>query len=693
MKNDKIEVLINSKKWDDIVKNYDINKPLYNNNYLIHYAGYNNDAKLFNKLIKKKVNILKKNIDGNTIAHICYKFGYIDLLKKVIKYNPNVISTQNTKGNTILHLIINREPNYDLFDNIITKYKKDVKKAVNTTNIYKMTILIMLLFDVKNGIKYDLIEKILELDPDMTIPIEAPPLILATKLDNFKLVKLFVNHRSCNDKSCVNVISKSNTTPLLEAIMNNNLEIVKYLLDSGANYNYYDDMGNLFVFFVALRLAKSEIILLLLKYDIDMNFKNKYLDAPGHYVFMSQPKKFSLDIKKKVLEKSCLLHQNTNGNTILHYIFKYHNWKDYKNILEHKKMDIFITNKNKKSVCEMSSKNSKFLDTVVKSYLRHSDVKKSKHEIKTIILKAKQSYPSKDDSSVTTRSQINLNFTTKKYASYNKSNAGSMDNYVYMVYILDKYNNLTIPHYKTTDFQLPTKTNNGHVLHRMVKRVVDNIDQLYFATIIWKNKSTYFVPNNFKKAFEQARKNNDYVFIRLSIVLNKFNHANILLYDKSMNTMERFDPYGAISQKKEEMKSFDKMLKKLFPGIKYLKPCDYMNMHSFQSISDETNIYNLKTGDLFGYCLAWCFWYIELRLSNELVDQKQLVDKSIKKITNADLTFKEFIRNYANALVDYKTDLLLRAGIDKKKVYNRYFKKDELEKIYKLLKIKYKKLL
>ena len=71
--NKEIISLINNKEWSKIIKKYDINKPLWNGNYLIHYLGYTGDEKLFNNLkkilcqknkSKKKINLYEYNNEG-----------------------------------------------------------------------------------------------------------------------------------------------------------------------------------------------------------------------------------------------------------------------------------------------------------------------------------------------------------------------------------------------------------------------------------------------------------------------------------------------------------------------------------------------------------------------------------------------------------------------------------------------------
>lgn len=92
-----------------------------------------------------------------------------------------------------------------------------------------------------------------------------------------------------------------------------------------------------------------------------------------------------------------------------------------------------------------------------------------------------------------------------------------------------------------------------------------------------------------------------------------------------------------------------------------------MPTSGFQTISNEENNFNKKMGDFGGFCLAWCLWYLELRLSNPKINSKKLVTKSIKKLKLKNISFSEHIRNYANYINEKRIKWLTSVGIDKKR--------------------------
>jgi hypothetical protein len=205
-----------------------------------------------------------------------------------------------------------------------------------------------------------------------------------------------------------------------------------------------------------------------------------------------------------------------------------------------------------------------------------------------------------------------------------------------------------------------------------------NTDPIFPWFISYQNENEYWIHYNLNYLInmERRKKTFDFGFCYLSIQNNDILHANILIYDFNNLTIERFDPYG-------NTVVFDKLLDDVLEeeltwntGFTYLKPSDYMPVAGFQSISDELNPLNQKSGDFGGYCLAWCTWYLEHKIKNHKINKnitsKILVDKLIKKISLSNTTFNEYIRNYANNLNLFRIKYLKDAGVDENKISNIY---------------------
>ena len=169
-------------------------------------------------------------------------------------------------------------------------------------------------------------------------------------------------------------------------------------------------------------------------------------------------------------------------------------------------------------------------------------------------------------------------------------------------------------------------------------------------------------------------------------------HANIIYIDINNKVIERFDPYGNIQQIYSE--NIDDILGKEFSklkGFKYIGT-SYMGVTSFQTLSRENDVHKKKFGDLGGFCLAWCFWYIELKLKNKDIQSKELVEKTIKKMIKEKIDFTDFIRNYANNLDSYLRKFLKKAGVKKKNLYNTIFSNTDYIKIKKYIYDQFKKI-
>jgi hypothetical protein len=126
--------------------------------------------------------------------------------------------------------------------------------------------------------------------------------------------------------------------------------------------------------------------------------------------------------------------------------------------------------------------------------------------------------------------------------------------------------------------------------------------------------------------------------------------------------------------KKRIGKHFEPYLAAKGMKLTYLAPKDYMYGMAFQEISGEDYTDVKKLGDPAGYCLAWSYWYLELRVHNPDVHPIDIIKRAMKKINNSSddsqRKFIDFIRNYAVDLDKTKNKFMLDAGISEYNVYN-----------------------
>ncbi len=124
-------------------------------------------------------------------------------------------------------------------------------------------------------------------------------------------------------------------------------------------------------------------------------------------------------------------------------------------------------------------------------------------------------------------------------------------------------------------------------------------------------------------------------------------HANVIIYDKTTNELERFDPHGRWEIERFNHASLDATLKQDFmkvlpPKLKYLTP---KNFCPATAIFQAKEVSNIPGYDPKGNCAVWRLWYINLRLANPDVPRKELIVIAQKKLEEKGNLYK-FIKAY-----------------------------------------------
>ena len=596
------------------LRKYDLDKPIYNSNYCFHYLILTNNLTAL-KLYKFPINMVNdEDYNGFMLAA---KEEKITILKYFIDNYPYIYNKNNTNL-VFLHLL---PPKSKEYSNIISYLAKidgiDWKLLFQTYSSNNHTCCLDLLFTSSYSIIMKTI-KILNLD-----------------YSNYIAHPAYFN--------CINKLLKPQYI----------IDILDYLYTNDTNiFNYVDDMGYNISYLIVL-LDNFELIKYIIKKCGTLLDKYSPLSTKHifniSYIIALTTNNFThcRYILKHVMKKHDFDETNMDGNNIVHFILHSRiNTKKGDNIIE----DTILSHYGKKytwSHTNLEKETTLDLITLLDYSIYHKYVKKisiDKHIDKNI---DKHWYKY-----IKTLPKISHNtdiiMIKSNYAHSNMFQAKFTDSAIFAFYLIEKYKKLYLPIYHGI------YKANWDVNFKSPDELLSQYNNFPWL-IIWNNKDSYWIHPNLSLLILNAYKQKyTHAFILLS-VRTKFDglHATIILYDFNKNLVERFDPYGNTSILDTDIDIF--LEKELTTGtpFKYITPSVYFPVAGFQTLSNENNIINQKLGDFGGYCLAWCFWYIEHRIINK-IDPKDLIRKTLNKFMNLKIKPMEYIRNYSNKISIYR---------------------------------------
>ena len=221
-------------------------------------AAENGDIETVRYLINSEVDIDAQDQEGNTALMLASQNGYFDIVKLLVD-NGAYIDIKNKYGITAIDYSRNSEI-LKLFMDIAPYY------ILNNKEI----------------------------------------LIYQSNFDNEENVKILLNNGID-----VNYIGPYGTTAIILA---RSIEIVKILIDAGANINMQDNNGNTILMNVSAR-GQSDILELLLEHGANINIKDKY----GRTAFTYAVSAGNDNIIKILLKNGYNINtqNNNDGNTAL----------------------------------------------------------------------------------------------------------------------------------------------------------------------------------------------------------------------------------------------------------------------------------------------------------------------------------------------------------------------------------------
>lgn len=673
----------------------------------IFIACIQKDIDKIKKLIKKDNNIIfLSDKNGNTVGHLCAIYKIDDILIKIVKKYPKLITYLNNEGKSLLHLV----ENYNTLNTIIDfTIDSNISEEFNIVPYDGKTLLINLLDKYQNNNKYlFIINKLLDNKMRLNIPSENPPLnYYMGNNPNFEVELLLL--KAGADP---NLKNKYGLNALIIAVLNNiNVDMIKLLLDYGADINYSGPEDKFLPLTVSLKKGYYNITEALIEYNPDLSHQDNNMNTPLHYAIITG-KELPKGVIKYLILNSNLNIQNINGQTPLHFIIISKKWDEYYGLIKNKEFDFTIIDKNNKTpISYMDGHNLIYIVNTLSNKILRNEIKRrclsSNNTVNYKCIERLRSIIKSD--LLENKKEYSIEIPEVVDTDYGIFGTNILYNVIYLIQILKKYRYAFIPFQyfipekcidqimKLNDFNL-YRTKYGGMLHDIVGTYTEYFFEIAPSIIIWHSKNIQHYDRNLSIYIKKLLDSDNirFIIIKLTIIsLKNMNHANIILYDKKTNVIERFEPYGSINYYIKDIEYLDSYLYDIFqdcidPNIIYRNPEDYMGKGKLQLISSESDIENKKLGDPNGFCLAWCYWFLELKLKNPDYDTEELIKDTLSKIISEDNISSSIeennvinhIRKYGKRLDLLKNDFLINIGFKKNELYNIGYSTDKLELLF-----------
>ncbi len=738
---EKIIKCINEDNWEEIIEMIEkgtivnLNKQILNGNNIFHLACIKGKTKIIKKILelknnkKIKLNTNSLNIDGLPGLHLYYKYGGTEI--NFLKYD-DICFLDNSNKNMVIYLLDKIDILEVLINGLIEKSCLDIlelpdelskyylyyeigKRVVEFSKVNRqimsryLDILKKLYTELKTqsiifvGIflnSSDIVNMLMKMDVDFLVycKIKMTPLSMAVSMNHLSLIVMILEYTKTlfGDYNVFFMINASNKDYSMRPIFvaNDNFEMIKIMISYMDPYiKYYEQTYDEKLFF---------------KREFD-NFHNTYLHR---LLEIQKNKKVPFDILEFFVIHTDLNQPNYSGDTPAHLIFRFNEWKNIKELLKNREVDLMILDQFGKNCY---------------SYINNDDKSIFMDLTKVMI------YPLK------LKNELNLNklFDTEKIKEILNSGTNNEDSYrsknyglfnsnmphymLYLKYLETKYTNMYVPVRIYNDnsrekdlffFELTSYTTSNEQL--ILNLQIENYMSAYYSylphNIYWIDDDQYYIDPMLIKLLKEHDKciklsQQRYVMLKLTIVVrNDLLHANILLYDRLKKEAWRFEPYGMTDITNGSIldKKVHKLLEDVYGNIKYYDPDQYLHGLNFQLVDGEEDFINKNLGDPGGYCLAWSIWFIDVVLANQdrNVDEiminffnKNSINTIISEEEGKNIYIKstnfylDFIRRYAHKLDQEKNKILQSIGVKKYNIYNYYIKNDVLQKISNIFKV------
>lgn len=641
---------------------------IINGRNLMHILAVRGQIDIIDRTIKRfpEYNVNITDNDGNTLIHLLLLGGFYD--KPFITRHINSLNKMNRKGESIIYLMVKYTKNDKDIIYMVEKAVAIDKYTLIRTSTGKGRSVLVELF-VKSKESKSIMEYVKNVFND-TIDINQPTHI--TQIFNIldaKNIKLFNYLIESGKFTNINTINEYGIPLMSKLIILNELKSVQLVikhLKSSLNIDISGYAGSYNPMNTTLIKRNHDMMRLVMTMKPNINIKDKYHNTILHNFIMvfridskGEPN-IPFDIMGYLMKTGDMTFKNYGGVSPIDIIKK------------RKLVDLLRLITNNDIPMTFSS----------------DDIHAMSCSDDNVLCKELISVPYKI--SIDEESNKSIHDTTNGKSNKGLFNSDTLHNMIYTYNLLKTYDNLTIPYQSSSQER---KETHDWMMKMWYNDTSDEQIQLWSITsiysgafnnflphiIIWRNIDNYYIHKDFGMYLRMAKaRTKRFILIKLTLLPSSdMAHANSLIYDKKLNKVTRFEPYGVDSINNDPV--LDSELKNIFvkslcdDTLTYVKPSDYLTNFKWQTMSDEDNNRMIALGDPEGYCLAWCFWFITLKLSNPDIDEKELMTIKFKSIKNYDSDsgnkYMIHIRSFADKMVNSKNLFLKKVGIPEMAYY------------------------
>ncbi|WP_342263506.1 ankyrin repeat domain-containing protein [Spiroplasma endosymbiont of Clivina fossor] len=334
--------------------------------------------KIWNELTKAKkiINFIDKNkVDINNILKT---ENNIDNISKKIQKAFNENQNFTEIKNACLQYIVGMTRWKQDLKSINLYFEKEfyLKTDLKTDDFFSLNSNsdnnILYIFIIQNN--FELAKLLIKLNPDKKIINSSDinnntPLLLAINKDAIDFIKFLLENGAD-----VNLQEKKVSMSIINAINNNNWEIINILFDHGHNVNFQDPLVNNTYLHIAARNGQLELVKLLLERGANPNIQEKKGLTPLYFAAESDKTEVVQELLTNKNSKNTIdinLSNNLGDTPLQIASFKGHH-KVVELLLKNHKIDVNKKDYYGDNALIVAARNGK--TNVVKELLKHSDI-------------------------------------------------------------------------------------------------------------------------------------------------------------------------------------------------------------------------------------------------------------------------------------------------------------------------------